>query len=55
MSARNLMDGLTTYTNPEELAATSVAAQEQQSTATISISVVVSVSILYTETVITHD
>ena len=54
MSAKNLMAGLTAYTDPEELAATAVQAQEQQS-ATISISIVVSVSILYTETVITHE
>jgi hypothetical protein len=31
MSANNLMDGLTTYASPEELAATAVAAQEQES------------------------
>jgi hypothetical protein len=31
VSAKNLMDGLTAYADPEELAATAVQAQEQDS------------------------
>jgi hypothetical protein len=31
MSAKNLMDGLTAYADPEELASTAVQAQEQKS------------------------
>jgi hypothetical protein len=49
MSAKNLMDGLTAYTDPEELAASSVAAQEQQS---LTLSILVSlITISSTETV----
>jgi hypothetical protein len=50
VSAKNLMDGLTAYANPEELASTAVAAQEQASVTISLISLISPVTISIYET-----